>query len=330
MTHGNSRPARGISNFFGMRLDVVVVNWNSGTYLSSCVRSLAECSHHLPGMRLVVVDNASTDGSCDGLPSDALPLTLIRNRTNRGFAAACNQGARTGSAPLVLFLNPDSLVPAPSLWRAVDFMAREAHEDIGILGIQLRDGLGRVTRRCARFPRPGMLWARMVGLDRMMPTVFKPHLMTDWDHLSSRYVDQVIGAFFLVRREVFDLLSGFDERFFLYFDDVDLSLRARRSGIKSYYFADAYATHFGSGSTANIKATRYFYSMRSRILYAAKHFGRLGLATTVLGTFFFEPISRILFFLSHGDAQSAAETVSGWIRLWRELPTFIRQPIRRN
>jgi GT2 family glycosyltransferase len=149
--------------------------------------------------------------------------------------------------------------------------------------------------------------------------------MTDWDHLSSREVDQVMGAFFLVRREVFDLLSGFDERFFLYFEDVDFSLRARRIGFRSYYLADAFAIHFGWGSTGSIRAKRYFFSMRSRILYAAKHFSQLGLIATLLGTLFVEPLSRILFFLSHGEAQSAGETVAGWIMLCKELPRFLRR-----
>lgn len=104
------------------------------------------------------------------------------------------------------------------------------------------------------------------------PRKFPSHFMQDFDHCSSREVDHVIGAFFLVRRSVFEQLKGFDERYFVYLEDLDFSLRARKAGWKTYYLADATAYHKGGGTSEQVKAHRLFYSLRSRMIYGFRHF----------------------------------------------------------
>ena len=96
--------------------------------------------------------------------------------------------------------------------------------------------------------------------------------MKDWDHKKSRTVDQVIGAFFVIKRGLFEALDGFDERYFVYFEEVDLSYRLRLAGYRSWYLAEARAYHKGGGVSDKVKAHRLFYSLRSRILFARKHF----------------------------------------------------------
>src|SRR5660398_194498 len=109
---------------------------------------------------------------------------------------------------------------------------------------------------CARFPCVSGFLAHAVGLDRSFPRL--GHFMAEWDHLANRQVDHVIGAFFLVRRGLFEQLQGFDERFFVYFEDVDFSCRAKQSGWKSYYLADTQAFHAGGGTSNQVKAQRSF------------------------------------------------------------------------
>src|SRR5205823_7218964 len=134
---------------------------------------------------------------------------------------------------------------------------------IGIAGIQLLDADGRIARTCARFPTPGRFFSKMLGLDTILPAAFAPHFMVEWDHNHNREVDQVMGAFFLVRRSVFEALGGFDERFFVYFEEVDFSLRARKLGWRTFYLSVAQAYHWGSGPvTKPAQATRLFYSLR--------------------------------------------------------------------
>ena len=122
-------------------------------------------------------------------------------------------------------------------------------------------------------PRQDLLFHQMLGLDRLWPHRFPSHFMTDWDYRENREVDQVSGAFFLVRRKVFEELNGFDERFFMYFEDLDFAYRAKQAGWRSFYLADAQAVHFGGGASYQVKGKRLYYVLNSRALYVAKHFG---------------------------------------------------------
>lgn len=272
-------------------LDVVIVNWNSGRQLRECLQSVVstgKASFRLS--RVVVVDNKSSDVSLEGLAGLELPLTIIANNSNRGFAAACNQGARGSEADYVLILNPDIRLFDDSLDQPLDFMERPSGRSVGILGIQLVDSEGRVSRTCSRFPTPRTYFWKMVGLSWLFPTASLGEFMTDWPHRDSREVDQVMGAFFLVRRRLFESLGGFDERFFVYFEEVDFSLRARKAGWASYYLAEARAYHKGAGTTENVRSARLFYNLRSRIRYGYKHFGWWSGTALLLGTLLLEPL----------------------------------------
>src|SRR5688572_3949737 len=144
-------------------LDVVIVNWNAGNQLSDCLKSLQmacrESIFHLSGC--IVIDNASTDGSADQLETYPFPLTVIKNQENRGFAYACNQGAKSGKAEFILFLNPDVRLFPNSLAKALAFMAEPKNERVGILGIQLVDQQGTIQLNVARFPTPKSLFHQM-------------------------------------------------------------------------------------------------------------------------------------------------------------------------
>jgi N-acetylglucosaminyl-diphospho-decaprenol L-rhamnosyltransferase len=266
------------------RIDVVVVNWNSRSLLRDCVAAL-DRSTIAGRLHLVVVDNASTDASADGLTAQRIGIDVFRNPQNRGFAAACNQGAATGRAPYLLFLNPDANVRPDTLERTLAFLEDPHNAGVAIAGAQLVDADGRIRRTCARRPTAAALLLRAMFLDRLVPRLVKPHFMVEWDHRDTREVDQVPGAFLMIRRAMFERLGGFDERFFLYYEDLDLCARAHDAGSAVVYFVGAVAEHIGGGTTQAIIGRRAFYLARSEVAYAAKHHGRLAACALAVLTF---------------------------------------------
>jgi hypothetical protein len=301
-------------------VDVVIVNWNSGDQLRRCLASLAAAS----GVgtlitRVLVMDNDSTDRSLGNLESSGLPVEIVRGDTNMGFGKACNLGASRCSSDLVLFLNPDVSVAADCLERAVCFTLAPEHADIGVVGVQLRDERGNVSRTCARFPSPGGFLIGAVGLDRMFPNLFLGHFMREWDHRSDRVVDQVMGAFFLTRRRLFEQVHGFDPRFFMYYEEVDYSLRLYRLGFKTAFLAGVHALHVGGSSSRSIPTRRLYYSLQSRILYARKHFTNSGCLAVLVATLLIEFPVRLAWAGLTLAPRSLGATVIAYVMLWRDL-----------
>jgi len=294
-------------------VDVVVVNWNSGGYLAQCIASLDALQPSDADIRsVIVVDNASTDGSNE-VAAARVPLALVSNSTNLGFGAACNIGARRGRADMILFLNPDARVDSSSIARTV--AALREHPDTWIAGARLIDPNGRVQRTCCRAPTALRMIARALGVDRLFPSL--GYVMSEWPHDATREVDHVIGAFYLIRRDAFERLGGFDERFFVYLEDLDLSMRVRAAGGKCLYVAEATAHHVGGGTTASIKATRLFYSVRSRLQYAKKHFDLASAAAIWAISLAIEPLVRTVGALSHRSIAEIGEVWSAYARLYR-------------
>jgi N-acetylglucosaminyl-diphospho-decaprenol L-rhamnosyltransferase len=308
-------------------LDIVIVNWNTASQLRECLQSilLSSPASSFQLRQCVVVDNASSDGSADGFEKLKLPLKMIINPENKGFAFACNQGAMGGGAEYILFLNPDTRLFSESLEKPLRFMAAQQNEQVGILGIQLVDEREGIQRNVARFPTPGSLVYQMLGLDRLWPRRFPPHFMTSWDHRDSREVDQVQGAFFLVRRNVFEALNGFDERFFVYFEDLDFAFRAKQRGWKSYYLSDAQAFHHGGGASNQVKAKRLFYVLNSRSLYVAKHFGISAARGIILATLALEFWARLGWCLITFSGQNISETLRAYGMFVKYLPRLVSE-----
>lgn len=304
-------------------VDVVIVNWNTGHHLSRALSSLRTAkSARFRFGRVVVVDNGSTDGSerSDFGQFVNIPLTVVRNQANIGFAAACNQGARESTSEYILFLNPDVELNGGSLDRPVGFLEADNSGSYGICGVRLVDERGIQSESCARFPTPGGLVARSAGLDHLLPRLFPPHFHSRGEAQRSGPVDQVIGAFFLTRRRVFRQLGGFDERFFVYFEELDFSLRASQAGIFSYYLAEATATHCAGTSSRQIPTERLVFSWRSRVRYAFKHFPHSRAVAVLLATLTIEPPTRLAWALVRGSGMEIRATVRATARFWRELP----------
>ncbi len=298
-------------------LDIIIVNWNAGKQLYECINSIIAADREgFKLQRVVIVDNASSDGSIDCLKNLDLPLEIIQNLTNRGFAAACNQGSEHSQADYLLFLNPDTRLFKNSLIKPIQFMENPTNTHIGICGIQLLDENGVVNRHCCYFPNPRKLFNKILGLNYISLKHFSSYTMVEWEHSTNRKVDHVIGAFYLVRRKLFESLNKFDERFFVYWEDMDFSYRAYQAGWYCYYLADATAFHKGNGTSEQIKAKRLFYSWRSRILYSYKHFS-WGTATGLsMATLILEPLARLGLAAITFSWRQIQETLEASFRLW--------------
>jgi GT2 family glycosyltransferase len=263
-------------------IDIIIVNWNAGPQLRFCVDSIIQYNAGLVG-QIIVVDNGSVDSSdanIEGLPN----VMLIRANENLGFGKACNLGAQYAKSDYLLFLNPDTALHAQTITRVLAHMQNPAHKHIGICGVRLIDEQGDDTTSAARFPTLRVMIGKVLRLDKIFPNVFPSHLLTASDLRENSPVDQVIGAFFMIRKCVFELCHGFDERFFVYFEEVDLSLRAKQLGYSSYMLSEVSAFHKGNGCSEQVKSARLFYSLRSRIQYAQKHYSFVELAVLVLLT----------------------------------------------
>jgi N-acetylglucosaminyl-diphospho-decaprenol L-rhamnosyltransferase len=309
-------------------LDVVIVTWNAGPHLGACLEALASADRAgFELNRVVIVDNASADGACDALPRVGLPLLVIRNQSNRGFGAACNQGASDSRAGYLLFLNPDTEVRPDALERTVAFMESDRARDVGICGVSLVDEGGRPGILGGRHPTPGTFLWDATGLARLWPRRFPGLLIrpTTVDDVQS--IDSVTGAFLLIRRSLFVRLGGFDERFFMYLEDVDLSLRARDASARSVVLGDVRVVHAEGGSSSRVPATRLFYSLRSRLLYGTLHYDSAS-AAGLLAVTLFEAVPRLARAASRLSASEAWAVLTAYARLLAELPGLAR--IRRS
>jgi N-acetylglucosaminyl-diphospho-decaprenol L-rhamnosyltransferase len=274
-------------------LDVVIVNWNTGDCLRTCLKSLAAAA---AGLRLgptVVVDNASRDGSATQLPSPP-DVVLIENSTNVGFAAACNQGACVGSAPYLLFLNPDTVLLPDTLRLALTFMDSAVGAPYGICGGLVLHPDGRPGISASRFPTLANVMTETLGLQRIVRRWVAPRHLEANELTGSCPIDQVVGAFFLVRRSVFDRLEGLDERYFLYYEEVDFCRRAASLGISAYMLIEARLYHIGNVSAKQSGGRALFYSLRSRTLYAGRHWSAAETFILVVFTLTLEMPARFL------------------------------------
>lgn len=306
-------------------IDIVLVNWNSGSQLGEALVSIVDNHENLVD-KVIVVDNASSDDSMSdiGIEGCKISLQVIFNEENLGFGVACNQGAKLCESDYILFLNPDARLLVGSLSIPLTYMQKSENSSVGITGIQLVDSGGKVSRSCSRFPTFPLLLAQSMGLNKF-PWLrsWGPH-MSEWDHGSDREVDQVIGAFFLIRRPLFENLGGFDERFFVYFEEVDVSYRAKLAGWRSMYLTGARAFHAGGGTSTQVKASRLFYSLRSRLLYAFKHFSYFQAWLLVGVTFFIEPLTRAIFSFARSGIEGLCNTLQGYGMLWKKLPDILK------
>ena len=232
-------------------------------------------------VEIIVVDNASGDGTAQMVRERFPPVHLIANASNRGFAAANNQGLAVASGRHVLFLNPDTLVHPGALAAMVGTL--DADEKIGACGPQLLNADGSIQPSARRFPDYGALLHQYTPLRllRLCRGAYRRYKMADFDFSSAADVDSLMGAAMCVPRRVLEKVGAFDERFFVYLEEVDLCRRIREAGYRVRFEPAGRITHLGGVSAASATASLFF--CRSLFRYIRKYHG----PATGLGMVFF-------------------------------------------
>jgi GT2 family glycosyltransferase len=254
-------------------LSIVIVNYNVKDLLEQCLNSVKKAIAGISA-EVFIVDNASTDGSLEFLLPEFPDFVFIKNDFNQGFAKANNQALRLVKGRYVLFLNPDTVVPSNCFKKCIEFF--QTTPDAGALGVKMINGAGEFLRESKRgFPSPLTSFWKMTGLTGLFPRspIFSKYYMGRLEENKDHAVDVLSGAFMMVKKEVLDKTGGFDERFFMYAEDIDLSYRIIKSGHKNYYFAGTTIVHYKGGSTKkDIKYIRQFYLAMSQ--FVRKYYGR--------------------------------------------------------
>lgn len=257
-----------------MDLSIVIISYNTKNLLKKCLGSLA--SHPTKSSETIVVDNASTDGSVEMVGKEFPEITPIANKTNKGFGAANNQGAKIAKGKYLLFLNPDTTVDR-NFDELLKFM--EKRPDVGILGCRLVDEGGKEQPHIAGFKHNVFsavvdkftcscdLYARLTRWRGRAPQL---HFRNGKHPLD---VDWVTGACMLTRQKVFEELNGFDERFFMYFEDEDLCLRAKQKGWQVIFYPGFAITHISGAALGKDKKSRWDHYFESQELFYKKHHG---------------------------------------------------------
>jgi GT2 family glycosyltransferase len=256
-----------------LTLRIVIVNFNTSNALRKCIVSLLESKLTSLKLELRIVDNHSTDDSLDFIDEinfQNIEFQLIKNNANLGFGKACNQGAENFTGKYILFLNPDCFLSEDVLEKTINYFQNNGKENVGIIGIKQLDERLAVSTSYANFPSNYSLLISILKLDILFPKYFKSSLISP-RATSCIEVDQIMGSFFLVKNDLFLILQGFDEQFFMYYEEVDFSLRASNVGAKSIYFPFVTAIHIGGKSSENFIAERLFYNLKSRWLFWKKH-----------------------------------------------------------
>ena len=247
---------------------IVIVSYNCRQALQTCLLTLTSAGDPPP---ILVVDNASSDGTAEMIARDFPTVQLIQNTRNHGFAAACNQGIRACASDFVLLLNPDTMVKPNTLQKLADTM--RAQPTIGACGPRVFNTDGSLQPSCRRFPTLGTMVCDELGLGRLFPhSRFAGYRMNGWQHDTTRDVDQLMGSCLLLRRTMLEQIGLLDERFFLYFEEVDLCLRLWRTGWRAVFVADATVTHLGGECSKTDPRNALGHRYSSLFAFYRKHY----------------------------------------------------------
>jgi N-acetylglucosaminyl-diphospho-decaprenol L-rhamnosyltransferase len=264
-------------------LTVVVVNYKTAHLLYRMFAALEAAKGGLT-LQVIVVDNASHDGSVEILRAQFPGVELIENSNNVGFGRANNQTLPLVRGRYLLLLNTDAVVSPDTLQKTVEFM--DSHPGCGVLGAKLVGPDGLLQPSCRYFPTPWNVFLTRTGLDRFFPGT---RLVDDmsWDHTSARECDWVPGCYYLVRREVIERVGLFDPRYFLYYEEVDHCRAVRQAGWSVIYYPNTQVLHIGGESAVSegplTDAGRQLSlpQIESELLYFRKHYGVTGIVAAV-------------------------------------------------
>lgn len=255
-------------------LTIVIVNYNVRHFLSRCLDSIVKSELGQYRITTVVVDNDSIDGSVEYLKQNYSWIKLIENRENQGFSKANNLALRQLDSQYVLLLNPDTILSPDTLRVCLDYM--NLHLDVGALGVRMIDGQGNFLPESKRAkPTPWNSFCKLSGLSSLFPNskLFSGYNLGYLDEFENHDIDVLCGAFMMMPSEVVKKVGLLDERFFMYAEDIDLSVRIKENGNKVVYLAESSIIHYKGESTKKGSANYVKQFYLAMYQYVEKHYG---------------------------------------------------------
>ncbi len=272
-----------------MKLSVVILNYNVRYFLELCLQSVEAALKDIPS-EIIVIDNNSPDDSCDMVRANFPEITLIENKENVGFSKANNQAVAVAKGEYICILNPDVVVAENTFHNLINFS--KSKSDHGIIGCRLIDGSGAFLPESKRnFPTVFIAFDKLFGTSQH-------YYAKQIEELETMPVDVLPGALMFLKRSLYDNLGGFDEDFFMYGEDIDLSYRVQKLGLNNYYLGDTTIIHFKGESTAKnrVQSKRFFYAME---LFYLKH-----LKTNIVLDFLITSITSLApYFLTRNQSK---------------------------
>ena len=265
-----------------MELSIIIINYNVKEFLQNLIHSLQKAALKI-NHEIIVVDNASDDGSVEFIREKFPYIKLIVNQTNLGFSSANNIALQAAKGKFLLLINPDTIVSEDTITKMIEFFDR--YPDAGLAGCKILNPDGSLQLACRRsFPGPWTSFCKVTGLSTLFPKsrLFARYNLTYLDENSTYEVDAISGSFMMLKKEVYEKVGGFDEQFFMYGEDLDLCYRIQKNGYKVYYYAGTQIIHYKGESTkrSGLDETKYFYNAMN--LFVKKHLSSFYLVEIIL------------------------------------------------
>ena len=270
-----------------MQLSVIILNYNVRYFLEQCVLSVQKALENIDG-EIIVIDNNSSDDSCAMMKELFPNVKLIENKENLGFPKGNNIGVAQAKGEFICILNPDTVVAEDTFEKILGFVTSSAVEmtsnDIGIIGCKLIDGTGNFLPESKRgIPTPFVAFTKIFGLYKIS-NFFGKYYAQQLSENQSGKVDILVGAFMVMKRELYNEIGGFDENCFMYSDDIDLSYMALQKGKSNYYFHETTVIHYKGESTIRDynymkrfqEAMQFFYKKHFKKSFVFDIFMKIG------------------------------------------------------
>jgi len=273
-------------------LSVIIVTWNGKRYALECLASLHQGESALP-FEIIVVDNASTDGTPEAIREQYPDVQLVRNEANLGFAKANNIGMAKSRGKFVALVNSDVVLPPGCLEKMVQYL--EENPGIGVLGPKMLSPNGSIGQSVMRLPTVWNTICSSLGLHRVLPDskLFGGFLMDGYPYNKVDDVEVLTGWFWMVPRVALQQVGGLDEQFFMYGEDIDWCQRFLKAGWRVVFYSDAEALHYGAASSSEAPTRFYVEMRRANLQYFRKHHGWTGSLGYLLATWVHE-LTRIV------------------------------------
>tara|TARA_B100001750_G_C15513456_1_gene605287 strand:- start:94 stop:933 length:840 start_codon:yes stop_codon:yes gene_type:complete len=275
-----------------MKLSIIIIHYKNKQRLTTCLNSINKIELN---KEIIIIDNNSNDNIEDSLKTYN-NVIYIQNKTNLGFSRGCNQGVKIAQGSHLLFLNPDTIVPENTLQMCLNFYSETTN--IGLLGVKMLNENGIFLKESARgMPDPLTSLFKLCKINMMFPKskIFNKYYLGHLDKTKNQEIKIVAGAFMMVSKNIINEINGFDEKFFLFGEDIDISIRTSKKGYKNYYLAETYITHIkGESMKKNWKYIFHFYN--SMMIFIKKYyFALIFIAWPVVYTMMF--LHYIKYFL---------------------------------